>query len=250
MAQYLGHEKLNVYQRSIEFAGIGRALLDALTHRVAACDHLERAAESILFNIAHASSSWFPKERIVYLGHANGSALECAACLDILVAKSLLAGENIYSGKCVLSEIVCMLNGMRRITANQVSENRAMYRTKKGNLFGHEDLNVYHTELHLVAWVEKVSTGFSSRADLVSRLDKTTTSIVLNTAEGNGRFTEADHAKFLNIAYKSTLQSLTLVDLVEISGFAGPERLQEGRQLLREIAAMLTALVKVVRIDT
>jgi four helix bundle protein len=70
---------------------MGSALLSGLPRRVAACNHLERATESILVNIAHASKTWFPKERIVYLGHANGSALECAACLDVLVAKNLLA---------------------------------------------------------------------------------------------------------------------------------------------------------------
>jgi hypothetical protein len=41
--------------------------------------------ESILLNIARASSSWAPQERIVDLGNASGSALECAACLDIFV---------------------------------------------------------------------------------------------------------------------------------------------------------------------
>jgi four helix bundle protein len=91
MTQPFRHEKLIVYQKGMRFATWRGALLHELARRVAACDHLNRGAESILVNIAHASNTWSPKERIVYLGHANGSALECAACLD---AYSALKGGN------------------------------------------------------------------------------------------------------------------------------------------------------------
>jgi four helix bundle protein len=103
MAHLFGHEKLKVYQKGMDFVAIRSALLDELPRRVAACDHLDRGAESILINIAHASSSWSPKERIVYLGHANGSALECAACLDVFIAKGLLANHDVYPGKSLLA---------------------------------------------------------------------------------------------------------------------------------------------------
>ena len=57
MAKLFGHEKLKVYQKGLGFAASRKALLDSLPRRVAACDHLDRGAESILVNIAHASSS-------------------------------------------------------------------------------------------------------------------------------------------------------------------------------------------------
>lgn len=235
MAQLFGHEKLTVYQKG----------LDRLSRRVAACDHLDRAAESILVNIAHASSSWSPKERIVYLGHANGSALECAACLDVFVAKELLANHDVYPGKSLLAEIVCMLIAMRKTTANRVCEDHAMYRTGKGSLFSHEDLDVYQKALRLTAWVESLSTAFSCSADLLSKLDTSTTAIVLNLAEGNGRFSGTDQAKFLGIAYKATVQSAALVDLATAKSSAEPFRVEAGREMLRGIAAMLTVLSKV-----
>ena len=151
MAQLFGHEKLKVYQKGLGFAAIRSALLDGLSRRVAACDHLDRGAESILVNIAHASSSWCPRERIVYLGHANGSALECAGCLDVFVAKSLLAPDDIGPGKHLLAEIVSILITMRKTTGNRVREDHAEYRTKKGNLFSHEDLDVYQAAIQLIA---------------------------------------------------------------------------------------------------
>jgi len=250
MAQLFGHEKLIVYKKSMEFAVSRSELLGGLSRRVAACDHLDRGAESIIVNIAHASSSWSPKERIVYFGHANGSALECAACLDVFVAKKLLDNQDVFPGKCLLAEIVSILIAMRKTTANRVCEDQAMYRTKKGRLFSHEDLDVYQTALQLTGWVEGLLTAFSCSADLLSKLDTSTTAIVLNLAEGNGRFSRADQAKFLAIAYKATVQSASLVDLATAKGSAEPSQVEDGREMLRCIAAMLTSLSKVASHDT
>jgi four helix bundle protein len=245
MAQPFGHEKLNVYQKAMSFASSRSELLERFPRRVAACDHLDRAAESILVNIAHASSSWSPKERIVYLGHANGSALECAACLDVFVVKKLLASHDVDAGKNLLAEIVSMLIAMRKTTATSVCEDRALYRTVKGSLFSHEDLDVYQTALRLTGWVESLFTALSCSADLFSKLDTSTTAIVLNLAEGNGRFSGADQAKFLGIAFRATVQSAALVDLATAKGSAEPSQVEDGREMLRCIAAMLTSLSKV-----
>jgi four helix bundle protein len=244
MAEPFGHEKLSVYRKGMRFAMVRSTLVDALPRRVAACDHLERASESILVNIAHASSTWSPKERIVYLGHANGSALECAACLDVLAAKQLMTAEDVYPGKNLLAEVVRMLSSMRTIAASRIREDPAEYRTKKGNLFGHEDLDVYQAAIQTVAWLEPMLMEFSCSTDLRTKLDKSTTSIVLNIAEGSGRFTGPDQAKFYGIAYKATIQSAALLDLATINDPGGASPSEDGRELLRRTAAMLTALSK------
>lgn len=246
MVQMFGHEKLKVYQKGMDFAEIRKEVLKGLPRRVAACEHLDRGAESILVNIAHASSVWSPKERIVYLGHANGSALECAACLDVLAAKKLLAATDAAPGKSLLAEIVSILVTMWKTTSDRVGEDHATYRTEKGRLFNHEDLDVYQASLGLSAWVESMVAEFSCSAGLLSKLDKATTAVPLNIAEGTGRFTGTDKAKFFEIAYKATVQSAALVDLATASTSAEPSRVEEGRKLLRRVAAMLTSLSKVV----
>jgi len=243
MAQPFRHEKLIVYQKGMRFVSIRGDLLKGIPRQVAACDHLDRAAESIPVNIAHASSTWSPNERIVYLGHANGSALECAACLDVLVAKARLAAKDVCPGKRLLAEIVSILITMRKTAVNRVCEDHAAYLTKKGRLFTHEDLDVYQVALELVAWLESILAHLSCSTDLMAKLDKSTTSIVLNIAEGNGRFTGVDQAKFYKIAYKATIQSASLVDLATAN--ADASRVEPGRELLRRIAAMITALSKV-----
>ncbi len=116
-------------------------------------------------------------------------------------------------------------------------------------LFGHEDLDVYQAALQLVAWLESMFTEFSCSADLLSKLDKSTTGIVLNIAEGNGRFSGTDQAKFLGIAYRSTVQSASLVDLATANNSADTSRVDIGRELFRRIAAMLTSLSKVAAHD-
>ena len=140
---------------------------------------------------------------------------------------------------------------MRETTADRVREDHAPYHARKGNLFSHEDLDVYQAELQLVAWLEQISSQLACSSDLLSKLDKSTTSIVLNTAEGNGRFSGTDQVKFLGIAYKATVQSASLVDLAAADGCsADPSLVEEGRDLLRRIAAMLRSLSKAVGDDT
>jgi hypothetical protein len=48
MTEPFGHEKLIVYQKGMRFAAFRGALLERMPRRVAACDHLDRGAESIL----------------------------------------------------------------------------------------------------------------------------------------------------------------------------------------------------------
>jgi len=108
----------------------------------------------------------------------------------------------------------------------------------------HEDLDVYQVALKLIAWLDPMLTQFSCSTDLRSKLDKSTTSIVLNIAEGNGRFTGADQSKFYETAYKATIQSASLLDLASGSRLDEVARVEDGRELLRRVAAMLTALSK------
>jgi len=241
MTQGLGHEKLKVYRKAMEFAVLQKHIVAPIQHRVAALDHLQRGAESILLNIAHSNHTWSPGNRIVYLGHANGSALECAACLDIFVARSLLEENDILKGKELLSEIVSMLIAMRKTTTNSIREENTKYKTAGNRLFGHEYLDVYQTALQLVSWFESRQAVLSCSTDLVSKIDKSTTSIVLNIAEGNGRFSTADQIKFYRIAYKSTIRSAALIDL---SFTLSNTDASEGLTLMRRITAMLTALSK------
>jgi len=251
MAELFGHEKLKVYEKTRDFVGLRSELLARIDRRVSACDHLDRGAESILLNIAHASSSWSPKERVVYLGHANGSALECAACLDVFVARMRLTSSDVRPGKSLLREIVSMLIAMKTTAANRVREEHFSEYTTVGDLFfSHEKLEVYQAALRFSGWIEDMYPTLSCSTDVLAKLDKSSTAIILNIAEGNGRFSQADHVKFLRIAYKATIQSASLVDVAIPGRSSAGDHEREGMELLRQIAAMLTSLAKAVLKDT
>ena len=215
MAGDFGYEKLTVYQKGLHFVRFRESLLQNVCGRIAACDHLERASESILINIAHASSSWSPEERIVYLGHANGSALECAGSLDVLVARRRLDGDDVSPAKGELHEVVSMLIAMKATAEKgRIREPSTPYLEGTPVLFSHEKLQVYERELQFVRWLDDILQTASGSRDVCAKLDRSSTAIVLNTVEGNGRFSARDQVKFLRTAYRSTVQSSALLDLV------------------------------------
>src|SRR6266516_264893 len=100
------HEKLTVYQRALEFASWSPDLIESLTKRTSTRDHLERAGDSIALNIAEGNGKFSQKDSARFFQIAHGSALECAGCLDLLVARRCCAGSAITRGKSILEEIL------------------------------------------------------------------------------------------------------------------------------------------------
>lgn len=106
------HEKLTVYQRTIEFCGWISDLLDEIPKSVSIWSQLDRASTSIPLNIAEGNGKWTAKDRAKFFDIAKGSALECAANLDVGVARSLIENSKAVEGKKILAEIVRMLIGL------------------------------------------------------------------------------------------------------------------------------------------
>jgi four helix bundle protein len=109
---WFGHEKLEVYREGIAFIGWLSALLEATTRVGEVKDQLDRASTSVPLNIAEGNGKYAPKDRCRFFDIAHGSALECAAGLDILVAKSKLTSDQTRPGKEKLQRIVRMLIGL------------------------------------------------------------------------------------------------------------------------------------------
>lgn len=109
---YFDHEKLKVYQKSLEYVEWIFGILDKIKSRSNIIDQIERASESILLNIAEGNGKYSGKDKCRYFDISRGSSLECAACLDILFKKKLIDGETKISGKLQLKEIVSMLMGL------------------------------------------------------------------------------------------------------------------------------------------
>ncbi|HBA84445.1 MAG TPA: four helix bundle protein [Verrucomicrobia bacterium] len=125
------HEKLNVYQESIQFVVWADEILKAVPKSLAVYDQLDRASTSIPLNIAEGNGKYTAPDRCRFFDIARGSALECASALDVLVAKQRLTSETCIQGKETLIRIVSMLVGLIRGTSpDRVHEEQKEYRTR------------------------------------------------------------------------------------------------------------------------
>jgi four helix bundle protein len=110
----LDHEKLDVYQLLLEFIAWVTVLIDEVRESEGArvsevCNHLDQASLSALFNTAEGNGKRSPGLRRRFFDDARGSAKECAACLDALIAKGACRAERVVEGKALLSRIVSIL---------------------------------------------------------------------------------------------------------------------------------------------
>jgi four helix bundle protein len=127
---YFDHEKLIAYQRSIQFVAWSSPLLEKLPTKLAVSDQLDRASTSVPLNIAEGNAKYTAPDRCRYFDTARGSALECAACLDVLVAKGRCTAEETQKGKELLNETVSLLIGLiRSIAPDRLGEEPIEYTT-------------------------------------------------------------------------------------------------------------------------
>jgi len=128
------HEKLDVYQRELEFVAWTTDLLSEVKQTPGVsvrepCDHLDRASLSIMFNTAEGNGKRQMRTRAKFFDIARGSATECAACLDALVAKKAVSVARIAEGKELLFRIVSMLTKLveRFGSIDRVREEESKY---------------------------------------------------------------------------------------------------------------------------
>ncbi len=120
------HEKLKVYQKSIEFAlWIHKLLVEV--KRNTTNDQLERASDSIALNIAEGNGKYSGKDRSRFFDIAKGSCLESAACLDLLYVKGLINNSKVIEGKDQLKEIVSMIMGLIKSNSDRIYEQEESY---------------------------------------------------------------------------------------------------------------------------
>src|SRR5947208_15302696 len=127
MARQFDHEKLKVYQAAIQVVAWSTELAAQIRSKAAAKDQLDRASTSVPLNIAEGNGKFAIKDRCRFLDFARGSALECAACLDVLVAKKLSDEAAVWSGKQQLFEIVSMLMGLINSLTARIGEEPGTY---------------------------------------------------------------------------------------------------------------------------
>ena len=111
------------------------------------------------------------------------------------------------------------------------------------NRFDHENLSVYTEAINCVSW-EKILDRIPKRLAIYNQLDRASTSIVLNIAEGNGKFTSPDRCKHFDIARGSSLECAACLDIAISKELATTEETSAGKEMLLSIVSMLVGLIK------
>jgi len=245
MCALFDHERLRVYQGSIEFVAWLEGVFPSIKRSVSACDHLARASAGVPVNIAEASGKQSLNERHQFIDIAYGSCLECAACLDVLSILSCLSTEMDREGKGRLSAVVSMLIGFRKSTGREVREEHVPYETDRGIgdrvWFDHERLDVYRKSLEFVHWCAGFrQNGIVARSAEVA-LDRASTGVALNIAEGNGRFSVKDRCRFIGHARTAALQAAATLDVLATRQTELKQNALNGKELLVDAVRMLVA---------
>jgi four helix bundle protein len=110
-----GFERLDVYQTSVEFLALAWKLGETLPRGQSALgDQLRRAALSVPLNIAEGTGRVGDADISRHRAIARGSAMECAAILDVVRVLSLAPPDLLIQGRALLLRIVSMLSKLCR----------------------------------------------------------------------------------------------------------------------------------------
>ena len=237
------HERLQVYQAGLRLVGELGGLVGAWDRRHAIADQLPRAVESIVENLAEGCRAHAMKAKHTAVDYSIGSTLECAACIDVAGVKGLLSHDAVRVYKRELIGVCRQLVALRdswTCNAGHESARRQGARPDDG-VFLHEKLDAYQVALSFMQWF--CGSGSENMPSKVwRRMDADATSIVLNIAEGNGRFAELDQCRFLGISNRAAVRLAAQLDICGEKRILDRNGIAEGKTLLVRVASMTAAM--------
>ena len=117
--------------------------------------------------------------------------------------------------------------------------------TTERPLLDHENLDVYRVAVEFLALSLEVLDGLPrQRRELRSQLERAAMSIPLNIAEGTGKPSAGDRARYYATARGSALECGAALDVCALLRHASPDQLDRGKRMLSRIVAMLTRMCR------
>lgn len=241
------YQHLRVYEDMIRAISRGEEIASGWDSVHAIADHFARASEGALLCLAEASRKRQIPARMEAASHSLGSILECAACFDLSACKSLVSQEKCNEVKRMFCSVFRQLHTLRKSWQVEGTLELREIAPEYGDnhVFHHERLKTYQLALqvnhHIASWhfVDRLP-----RPDF-RRIDEAATCIVLNIAEGNGRFSHLDHSRFLNIANQATTKAAARLEILALRGGISLAEADKLVQLLVEIDNMTAKLARV-----
>mgnify|MGYP006303952775 CR=1 FL=1 len=111
-------------------------------------------------------------------------------------------------------------------------------------IFDHERLTVYQKAIDFISWLHPILENVPKRNSVYDQLDRASTSIALNIAEGNGKFTPKDRCRFFDIARGSALECASGLDILAAKGIVEEGEIIYGKEILKETVSMIVGLIK------
>ncbi len=116
--------------------------------------------------------------------------------------------------------------------------------------FGFEDLAVWEKATvfadQVIDLVEDLDTD-RKHFRLIEQLEAASTSIAMNIAEGKGRYSKKEYIQFLYIARGSLYECITLLIIFKKRKWISGEVFSKLESNAKEIASMLTGLIKSIK---
>ena len=111
--------------------------------------------------------------------------------------------------------------------------------------FDHEKLDVYQAAIDFVALADDVVENLPrGRAYLADQLQRASTSVPLNVAEGAGEYSRNQKARFYRIAKRSATESAAILDVCRRLNLIHDASYHSGRDLLLRIVSMLIGMIR------
>jgi four helix bundle protein len=111
-------------------------------------------------------------------------------------------------------------------------------------MFDHEKLKVYSKSCDFIEWLQTILQNIEKKYAVYDQLDRASTSIPLNIAEGNGKFTGKDRCRFFDIARGSALEFAAGLDILVAKKLLEKAEILPGKEMLKDIVSMLVGLIK------
>lgn len=124
--------------------------------------------------------------------------------------------------------------------------------THKNPVFSFEKLQVWQKARVFYREVYTLTKQYppDQQFSLVSQLRRAALSVPSNIAEGASRMGCKEFLHFISIAYGSLMEAMNQLILSEDLGLVGKEQMQVMRNLVAEIARMLSSLRKTIQSDS
>mgnify|MGYP001612300939 CR=1 FL=1 len=112
-------------------------------------------------------------------------------------------------------------------------------------LLDHENLDVYRVSIAFLRLAFDLLAKLpKTQRELRSQLERAAMSIPLNIAEGAGRATGPDRARFHATARGSAMECGAILDVCRVAGYAPEPLLDDGKLMLSRMVAMLTKMCR------